>query len=230
MKTIGILGGMGPRATVMFEQLLVDRFFGSDQQVPTIITINDGSIPDRSEFLIANGPDPTARMQHNLRCLEAMGAEVIAIPCNTASMPRIFDRLESGAVLLNLPELVIAETKRLEVKRICLLATLGTLESETYQDLCREMGVECITLSTSARETTMKLIVAIKAGRMVVARNLARNVKRELVMLRCDSVILACTELSLVKQELIPSSLACFDTLEILADSCVELSKGVPVC
>src|SRR6266542_21450 len=105
LPTIGILGGMGPRATVQFEQLLLDRLPGTDQQLPTIISVNDGAIPDRSAYLLGKGLDPVFRLQHNLEMLEQMDARIVAIPCNTACAPRIFNRLRTAVntKLVNLP-------------------------------------------------------------------------------------------------------------------------------
>ena len=226
MRAIGILGGMGPRATVKFEQMLLDRIAGDDQQLPTIVTINDGSIPDRSLFLLGDGEDPVPRLQYNLNNLELLGAKIIAMPCNSASMPKIFNRLRSNVMLLNLPKLVVAKIEQQEVKKVYLLATDGTIESQTYQRLCKRAGIECIVPSVATRRMVTASIAAIKKGNSEVARDIARKIRVELESLPCDGVILGCTELPLVRKQLVPRDVICFDTLALLADACVELSKG----
>lgn len=226
MRTIGILGGMGPRATVQFEQMLIDRFEGTDQTIAPIISINDGSIPDRSTFLMGAGADPVPALQRNLDKLTAVGAEVIAIPCNSASMPRIFNRLTTTAELLSLPHLVVNHIQVKGFKKVCLLATAGTTQSHFYQKLCREVGSRCITLPLSTQAIVSSLIMAIKEGRVDEALVMARSIQRQIEVLNCDGVILGCTELSLVANNIIPNQVQAIDTLAILADACVEYSKG----
>lgn len=226
MKTIGILGGMGPRATVQFEQMLIERFEGTDQTIAPIISINDGSIPDRSTFLIGEGPDPAPALQRNLDTLTAVGAEVIAIPCNSASMPRIFNRLTTTAELLSLPRLVAKYIQAKGFKKVCLLATAGTTQSHFYQKLCREAGSRCVALPLSTQDTVSSLITMVKEGQTNEARLLARSLKEEIALLDCDGVILGCTELSLLTSDITPDQSEAIDTLVILADACVEYSKG----
>lgn len=226
MKTIGILGGMGPRATVVFEQMIIDRLMGGDQQLPTIITINDGSIPDRNQFLLGKGSDPVPQLQRNIEQLESMGAKIIAVPCNSASMPQIFDRLRAEAILLDLPKLVVAEAGRVGARRVCLLATEGTLNAQTYQQLCASLGIECVVLSAGLRDMVSGIINAVKCGELSVARSQSRVLARALKALKCDVIILGCTELPLVADQLVPTGVSSIDTLAILADACVQLSKG----
>ncbi|MFZ1250007.1 MAG: amino acid racemase [Candidatus Microsaccharimonas sp.] len=226
MKTVGILGGMGPRATVQFEQMLVERFEGSDQTIAPIISINDGRIPDRSTFLMGKGPDPVPALQHNLDKLILIGAEIIALPCNSACMPRIFNRLTSTATLLSLPQLVVSYIEKARFKKVCLLATDGTTQSHYYQKLCREVGSRCVTLPFSTQTTLSSLIATIKDGRINDARRMAITIKEEIAILGCDGVILGCTELSLVANDITPSAAQAIDSLAILANACVEYSKG----
>lgn len=226
MKTIGILGGMGPRVTVLFEQMLVDRFSGGDQQIPTIVTINDGSIPDRSQFLLGRGQDPVPRLQDNIRRLELLQAEIIAIPCNSASTIPIFGRLESTATLLELPRLVVERALAISARRVCLLATEGTIKSRTYQDLCTAAGIECVVLSMSDRQKISAVISAVKSGANVRARAKARMALRQIRTLNVDAVILGCTELPVVEAQLVPVGVKSINSLAVLADACVEYSKG----
>lgn len=230
MKTIGILGGMGPRVTALFEQMLLDRLSGNDQQLPTIITINDGSIPDRSQFLLGRGPDPRPRLQRNLTLLEQMGAEIICVPCNSASVPQILGNLQvqnSGTKVLNLPQLVVAELQNREVERVCLLATEGTTHSQTYQQLCAAADIDCVVPSAAVRSQVSDVITAVKYGVLPVARSRARVAARALCLLNCQAIILGCTELPLVAEQLVPPNMQPLDTLAVLADACVvECNKG----
>ena len=92
---IGILGGMGPRATVEFERRLVNLFAGNDQAIPPIVSINDGSIPDRTQFLLGEGADPHEKLAAAAKRLLACGATIICMPCNTAHAEPILGRLQA---------------------------------------------------------------------------------------------------------------------------------------
>ena len=230
MKTIGILGGMGPRSTIMFEQMLVDRCVGSDQQIPTIVTINDGSVPDRSQYLLGFGADPVPSLQQNLNMLRLMGADVIAIPCNSACMTPIFVRLTTSAHLLNLPLLVVARVKKIAAKRVCLLATEGTVQSGTYQALCTVAGIECIVPTKDLQNAITEIIANVKTGHIVAAKIGARLAAQLIKRLECEVVILGCTELPIVERQLLPASTTSLNSLAILADACVKYSKRRTLC
>ncbi|MDL2363022.1 MAG: amino acid racemase [Patescibacteria group bacterium] len=226
MKTIGILGGMGPRATVVFERMLLDALPGSDQDLPTIITINDGSIPDRSNFILGIGPDPIPRMQRNVASLEHLGADVICIPCNTACTPVLFDRLVAeNSQLFNLPILVVERLVEQKCKKVCLLATSGTVASKTYQTLCKAQEISCLVPSRGTQAIVMQLISAIKGGYLAKAQRLARRVARNVAIMDCDAVILGCTELPLLADQLVPINSRGIDTLAVLVDACVRYSN-----
>jgi aspartate racemase len=84
-RTIGILGGMGPAATVdLFNRIVRTTPAKSDQEHIPILIFNDTSIPDRSQAILHGGADPLAPMQAGVDLLARMGADLIAIPCNTA--------------------------------------------------------------------------------------------------------------------------------------------------
>lgn len=84
-RTIGVLGGMGPEATARFYQLLVEKTPAAcDQEhIPTII-FSEPRIPDRTEYLVRGHESPLGLLVQTAQRIESAGAELIAIPCNTA--------------------------------------------------------------------------------------------------------------------------------------------------
>ena len=229
MKTIiGILGGMGPRATVAFEQLLLDRLPGSDQDLPTIFTINDGSIPDRSKYLLDAGPDPLPRMIRNAQVLENAGSTFICVPCNTACAPEIFDRLRCS---VNIPVLSLIE----EVGHyVCsttngpcyVLATEGTIRVRSFQNMLEQNNIRAITPPRAIQATIDALIRAIKQNDTLTINILSVCVKTAIQKSGCQTVILGCTELPLIKNLLVPTDIVAVDTLEVLAAACVRYTKA----
>ncbi|MCA9325178.1 aspartate/glutamate racemase family protein [Candidatus Saccharibacteria bacterium] len=226
---IGILGGMGPRATVQFEQLLLDRFPGSDQSIPTIVSINDGAIPDRSAFLLGRGSDPVPRMQRNLAMLEQAGADIVCLPCNTASVPTIANRLQTfSSHFISLPAEVEKVVLAGQPRRVCVLATRGTIQSKMYQQICQQLGIDVVVPDRVMQQLVTRCINLVKAGDVVAARNYARQIAMYVQSQSCDAAILGCTELPLIAETIVPQGCQAFDTLAILADACAELvAEGV---
>jgi len=207
---IGILGGMGPRATVEFEQRLIVSMAGGDQQLPKIISINDGSIPDRTEFIVNQGEDPVPRMQSNLQSLEEAGAEVICIPCNTAHAKIIFERLETNtSELVNLPRLVVEEVMANHLSKVLVLATRGTIQAGVYSDF-------------SAPTDEIQNIVDRFISQIKSACSISQEDVQLLMSYICeeafDCVILGCTELSVLKTEL-NCKATVIDSLDVLVGS-----------
>lgn len=210
---IGILGGMGPRATVEFEQRLISSLTGGDQQLPKIFSINDGTIPDRTAFITNGGDDPVPRMQSNLVLLESMGAEIICIPCNTAHAQAIFGRLQaSKSKLVNLPEIVLASIKEQCLSNPLLLATQGTVEAGVYGDIK--------TPDAATQKLVTNLIEQTKLGIKPGSKEI-KKLKNYICQSGADCVILGCTELSIVAQEL-GCKIKVIDTLDVLVE---ELTK-----
>ena len=85
-KTLGILGGLGPAASVYFYQLITEHTKAArDQDHLDIVLVSKASIPDRTEFILGKSPDsPLPSMAEGVRSLAQAGAELIAVPCNTA--------------------------------------------------------------------------------------------------------------------------------------------------
>lgn len=225
--SIGILGGMGPRATVHFEQLLLDTLTGTDQQLPTIVSINDGSIPDRSSFLLGKGADPVPRLRNNLRLLEKAGVSLVCIPCNTACAPAIFNRLQKDTDLriINLPDEVGRAIRSLRLQRVFILATEGTISAGIFQHQCEDQRIEPVIPDADVQETVSATIAAVKANKLELARLYARRVKVRVARSKCDGVILGCTELPIVAAELTPPGCTALNTLEVLARAAVNYTR-----
>ena len=134
-KLLGILGGLGPMSTVYFYELLTALTDAKcDQEHIDMVISSRATTPDRTAYILGKSDEnPLDVMIPEAKKLVAYGAEVIAIPCNTAHY--FYDRL---AAEIDIPILnIIAESvKRLSedgVKRFGLLATEGTVKSGTYQ-------------------------------------------------------------------------------------------------
>ena len=84
-KTIGIIGGMGPLATAdLFEKIVGHTKAACDQEHLHVVIDSNTNIPDRTAALLHGGADPLPELTGSARRLEAMGADVLIMPCNTA--------------------------------------------------------------------------------------------------------------------------------------------------
>lgn len=220
---IGVVGGMGPRATVRFEMKLLERLQGSDQDLPDIVCINVGRIPDRTAYLQGFGTNPGPMIRNTALELEQMGATILCMPCNTAHAPRILRQVipSLGVPFLNMPELTIKKMKSLELERGLVLSTEGTRQAETFNYGC--------TIRTPARtqDSVSRIISNLKAGITPDVKDV-KDISRTVRLLSADSVILACTELSEIAHEF--KGITVIDTLDVLADACVQYYERSKSC
>lgn len=224
--SIGILGGMGPRATIEFEARLVDRFVGNDQSIPTIITINDGSIPDRSMYLQGMGTDPVPRLLQRALDLQMFGVDIIAMPCNTACAPQIYDRLIAflATPVINIPQVTVEYILDNSMQNIALLGTSGTIQSHNFQNRLISKNINFIVPSKDVQQIVDKLIRSIKAAKLDSAS--LNIVKQFVANSGAGAVILGCTELPIVKDALLPAGVLGIDTIDILVEACMDYTKN----
>ena len=142
-RSVGVLGGMGPEATVDFAARVVAMTPAkTDQDHVRMIVDNDPSIPSRQEAILRGGADPGPAMAAMATRLQAAGADFLVMPCNTA---HAFSKSVSGAVsipLLSIVDVTVAACRQYSV--LGLLATEGCLRSGIYQDAVNALGQELL--------------------------------------------------------------------------------------
>lgn len=198
-RTIGVLGGMGPAATVDFlGKLLAARGATRDQDHPRVLVDCDPTLPDRHAAVRGEGPSPGPRLAAMARGLERAGAEVLCMPCNTA---HAFEADVRGATPLPFVSIVAAsvgETLRLtpNAKRVGLLAAAGARDAGLYPQAFAAHGVET---SDADGERFMACVWRVKAGDTGPAvRAEMRALSAELQASGAEAIVAACTEVPLV--------------------------------
>ena len=227
---LGILGGLGPMATVYFYELLTRHTDAAcDQDHIDIIINSHASTPDRSAFITGRSDeDPLAVMVDDIRRMKTYGADIVAIPCNTAHY--FYDKLKASTDLpiLNIMEETAATLASIGVKRAGILATDGTVYSGTYDRFLSAHGIDCIRPSGEDQKNVMRIIYDdIKNGKTPdVDAFLA--VSERLRAMGADALILGCTELSLIKRQYsLPKHY--IDSLDVLAARAIEACGKTPV-
>ncbi len=221
---IGVLGGMGPLATVDFLHKLVTSTPAMRDQdhVPTVVW-NVPQIPDRQKALAGLGPTPLPAMLEGIERLNAAGATRIIIPCNTAHI--WFNDLQaaSAAPILHIADATIAALPA-DSGKVGLIATRGTLDAGLYQSRFQSNGIDFIVQSDSEIEDLfVPGCYAIKENDLRRGGVLLETGARRLIDRGAERLVLACTEvpigLSAIASDLLP---VCIDPAQALADACIR--------
>ena len=220
---LGILGGMGPQATQILYQWILDRTDADcDQEhIPTVI-LSDTQIPDRTKAIL--GGDKKAvrdRLVADAKTLEACRASCIAIPCNTSHFFADEIQAEISIPILHMPRLTVGELAERGCRKAALLATDGTVQSGIYHREAEQAGIEIWCPDPDIQKQVMSLIYdEIKQGEMGNRRSFER-IDHAVREAGCDAGILACTELSVFNEyHHLPEFYV--DAMAVLADACVR--------
>lgn len=229
-QTLGILGGLGPMATVYFYDMLVRHTKATcDQDHLDVIINSRASTPDRTSYILGQSTEnPFDIMARDAQRLVTFGADVLAIPCNTAHY--FYDRLNEtiSVPILNMVEKTVLEAKARGCCRVGILATSGTVQTGTYSRMCERHGLEFVCPDESHQQDLMNVIYGdIKQGkRPDMARffAVADSLKRQ----GCTRMILGCTELSIIKKD---EQLDAFyiDSMSVLAKNAITTFGRTPI-
>lgn len=202
-KKLGVIGGLGPGATAYFYQLVTQMTDASnDQDHIEIYIISKPSIPDRTDYILGRSYySPLRPMIEAGKSLDLLGADCIAIPCITAHY--FHEELSSSikAPIIHIIKETVKCLKNHDVKNAGIMATEGTIASELFQNELSQNGIKPIVPSKKRQAMVSSLIYNnVKAG-IPANMDYFREVTDELVNIGADTIILGCTELSLIKRD-----------------------------
>ena len=225
VKTLGVLGGMGPAACAEFLRILAkDAPAKNDSQHPKIIMLSDPDTPDRSDGLMGLGPDPEPVIKKNLFKLAEMGADLLAVPCNTAHYFIDRFRSELPVPLIHIVESTVDAAIELS-KGNCswLLATDGTIKSLIYQTYAQENNYFFLKPSSEQQNNIQSCIRLVKAGDLFTAGEILRDTINELWRERDVPVTMGCTEIPLAYAASGLPDDKQVSSLKALSDSCLRV-------
>ncbi len=201
-KIIGIFGGMGPDATVDFyKEIIRITPAKRDQEHIPVIIYSLPQVPDRTECIKKHDDSIIPYLKEGVKRLEYAGASFICIPCNTAHY--YFDHMQSevSIPILHMISETVEKIKRENpsVKRVGLLATIGTIESCVYEKIFKQSGFDLIVPEIEVEnEKVMRAIYGIKSGRNdEVIKNLLKDGANHLIERGAELIVLGCTEIPL---------------------------------
>lgn len=206
---IGLVGGLGPAATVdLYDKIVKASPAKTDQKHYKVIVEQNPQIPDRTAYLLNGGTDPTLALYAACRKLEKDGADIILIPCNTAHA--FFESIAPHlkAKMINMQQTTLEEIveKLGKDKPVGLMATDGTVKTGIYKNKADQMGIKLVTPEPKYQALVMEAIYGpqgAKAGFTDgVCREQLLEAGRHLVRDKgAASLILGCTELPLILDE-----------------------------
>lgn len=215
-KTLGVLGGMGPAATVAFLARLqaLTPAKGDADHIRVVMDLNP-RVPDRN----TRPGEAEAELGEMARRLVSMGAQVLAMPCNTAHAQAEGIRA-AGVPFVDMIAETVRAVERLGVGRVGVLATPGG--EALYREALAARGMEAVLLEGGDREAFMALVYGAKAGDVAeTARAKMKALAAALIARGAGAVIAGCTEVPLLlSADDVEVSLV--DSAEVLAAACVK--------
>lgn len=200
MKKLAILGGMGPLATTIFyEKIINNTLANKDQEhINTLISSNT-SIVDRTD-LILNNKDKNILLnsiKEDLKLFEMANVSRIAIPCNTFHY--FYDDVQklTPIKIINMIEETIKKVSKDNKKSIAVLGTKGTYEGNVYSKYSDKYNINIYDVDLNIKNDLMDIIYNVKATGSRKSDKL-NNIIRDLKDSGVDYIILACTELSTI--------------------------------
>jgi aspartate racemase len=228
MKTIGIIGGMGPLATAdLYTKIINFTVAEKDQEhVPVIIDSNP-LIPDRTDYILHGGESPLPEIVKSIRRLEAAGCDFLIMPCNTAH--HIIDEIKTTTKIpfINMMEETVKIVARdYPGEKVGLLATDGTAKSGAYHRYFEPLGVDVIIPKEHQEDVMEYIYQGVKTGNLEKDLNGIEMAVHEMETMGATIFILGCTELSAVSQRIRTIENDFLDPLEILAVRAIQEAGG----
>lgn len=228
MKTIGIVGGVGPEASNKFCDLLIKyKHKSKDQDNIPFIHFCNPQIPDRTEFILGKGKNPVPEIVKTCLKLEEAGADFLVIPCNTAHCFLSQIQQDISIPIIDMIKILIKKikTENPQIKRVGILATTGSIKAKLFENYLNIIDVKAIIPNSQDQEQlVMKAIYGengIKSGKKVYPKKLLLKAAKNLIKKGAQAIILGCTEIPLVlKQKNL--NLPLYDPMDIVAEEIIE--------
>lgn len=231
-RLIGVLGGMGPAATIDFmARITANTIAAHDQEHVPLLVHSVPQIPDRSSAIQAGNDGPFEPMRRGIDVLVAAGARFIAIPCNTAHFWHARLARQTPVPILHIADAVIAMLTATggPLGKVAIMATRGTIACDIYRTRLTQAGAEVIVPHESVQQDVDASIAHVKGGRLDLGRSHFERAASALMQAGADRLLLACTELPVAcaHTQYQASAIDCTDAL---ARACVAASLGQLAC
>ncbi|WP_439124855.1 aspartate/glutamate racemase family protein [Marivita sp.] len=226
MRKIGVLGGMGPEATIYFMQQVVDAIDARDDSdhIPLLVD-NNTQVPSRIKAILeGGGKDPGPVLAQMAEGLVAAGAEALVMPCNTAHYYADQVATATDAPFLNMVEMSCAEAGKIAPGgKVGLLGSPALQQVGVFEAALADQGLSSVYAAEQGR--ALATIRSIKAqGPSEFAAHTLSDICAQMVDDGADVICICCTEFSLLASA-INARVPMFDALQVLVSASVEYSR-----
>jgi aspartate racemase len=232
-KIAGILGGMGPEATVdLLRRILRLTPAQDDADHIRCLVDNNPKVPSRIRAIIEGaGESPAPCLAGMARQLESWGADFLAMPCNTAHYYLSEIKAAVSIPVLDIVALTLEAVQKVlppppNSRLVGLMASPALRVTRLYEEKTRAMGAEILYPSETDQDRLFSLIKEVKAGQYTTKMSAElTSVADNLVMRGASALVIACTELGVIPIRF--SKVPLLDTTEELAREIVRQGKGL---
>lgn len=199
--TVGVLGGLGPEATVDFMgKVLAATGAATDQEHLHLIVDCNPKVPNRNDAIAGKGPSPAPELAAMARRLEAAGADFLVMACNAAHAYAADIRGSVGIPFVSIIDETMAALQRdmPGLEAVAVLAAGGCRMARLYENALAAHGIRPVSPDEDEQAGLMKAIYAIKAGRAASTKGQLVELSEALVRRGAEAVIAGCTEVPLV--------------------------------
>ena len=237
-KVIGILGGMGPEATVdCFDKIIKNTPAAKDQDHIRVIIDSNPKVPDRTAAIIGDGESPVPVLVAGCRALARAGADFIIIPCVSAHVFLSEIQRQIQLPVLSIFDAVAEAVTRdhPQINTVGLLATTGTLSGGLFQKRLGQDAIKTLVCEDGVQSRVMAAIYDIKNAHAARSRSEITTdliAAAESLIARspegAQGIIAGCTEIPLaLKQEHL--AIPYFNAVTILARAAVRRAGIEPI-
>ncbi len=225
---VGILGGMGPEATIeLMRRVLLATPATDDSDHVHLLVDSNPDVPSRIAALIdKTGESPEPELVRMAQRLRVGGAEALAIACNTA---HAYAPAITRAVDIPLLDMIALTAERIAAmalrhRRVGLLASTAVVDLGIYHEAMAGCG---ITVAVPQQQSTLvDIIKAVKRGDTGEAtRRRFAQISSDLAAQGVDLLLVACTELSILADSINPDTPS-VDSLDVLVEEIVGFGTG----
>lgn len=234
-KTIGILGGMGPEATLdCYAKIIQNTPAKTDQEHLRVIIDSNPKVPDRTAAIIGDGPSPVPILVAGCRTLQSAGADFIIIPCVSAHFFLEEVQQQIQIPILSIFDAVsdIISSEYADIHTVGLMGTTGTISGGQFQKRLTSANIKTLVPKDTHQARVMAAIYDIKNSHSKRSRKQITSdlvaVAESLMFKGAQGIVAGCTEIPLaLKQEHL--SVPYFDAIAILARNAATKAGMTPL-
>jgi aspartate racemase len=229
-KVVGILGGMGPEATIdLFAKIVKATNAKNDEDHLRIIIDNNPKMPSRLDAILKGGPSPVPAMVATAQNIERAGADFLLIAANTAHWFHADVQKGVKIPVLNMIEETVNWVRESlpGIEAIGLLATTGTTKTGMYHDAFKKIGINVLVpTDEDQKKAVMASIMGFKYGETLhVMREKMVRVVKMLVANGAGGIVMGCTEIPIILEGY-TSPVPLIDPNQIIAEVVVRIAKS----